>query len=527
VVYENFIFPEASTALPLLFERLLDAGEKVPSRAGDTLELTHVGITLQQPWRREILTPERKPSIAAQVAETMWVLAGRNDIEWLARYLPRATDFSDNGVEWRAGYGQRLRRWAEVDQLEYVVDTLLSSPGSRQAVMTIWNPEIDTEPGKDIPCNNWLSFSIRHGKLDLMVAIRSNDAMWGWSGINQFEWSALQEVVAGLVGAEMGALHFAVTSFHLYEQHWEKAKRIAAAPRPNNVWADSPRFDGGVDKQLEVFDALCARWFDIEEVIRSGHDAHRMVDAFPEPMLQSWLRIIQWWWRGDESYLKPLGGTRLQRAAQLSVQPKADQMSNPVAASDFAVMVTGLHNEKHAAYGDSWKRRGEMLGIMANIARKIDRLGSSPTKDETSADTCIDLLVYLAKYETWLAERVNHGALVQGASDDPGFANEAILRVEREHRWNIPLEHVVEYLRTTFEALEEAVMQQRPDRYTIVDAMLPEAFQLARYMWLREQETSITIPVRELHAGGIAINGSWEEPGLHNLGFVGGDYDRP
>ena len=65
--------------------------------------------------------------------------------------------------------------------------------------------------------------------------------------------------------------------------------------------------------------------------------------------------------------------------------------------------VAQLHREKHAAYGDSWKKRGEMLGIMANIARKMDRLGVAGGGD-TSADTAIDLLVYLIKYRLWIWE---------------------------------------------------------------------------------------------------------------------------
>ncbi len=40
----------------------------------------------------------------------------------------------------------------------------------------------------------------------------------------------------------------------------------------------------------------------------------------------------------------------------------------------FREVVTRLHRVKDAAYRDAWKRRGEVISILANIARKVDRL---------------------------------------------------------------------------------------------------------------------------------------------------------
>ena len=41
---------------------------------------------------------------------------------------------------------------------------------------------------------------------------------------------------------------------------------------------------------------------------------------------------------------------------------------------DLAAAVRRLHRAKDAAYRDAWKRRGEVISILANIARKADRL---------------------------------------------------------------------------------------------------------------------------------------------------------
>lgn len=574
----NFVFGHVSEALPRLLN-VLETANEVGSRAGRTRELCHVGITLTEPWRREVILDHRKPSIAAQIAETMWVLAGRDDIEWLGHYLPRAKDFSDDGATWRAGYGKRLRNWPRrdgsgdvIDQFRFVLETLKQSPGSRQAVMSIWDPVIDTNPGKDIPCNDWLSFSSRLGKLDLHVGVRSNDIIWGWSGINTFEWSSMLEIAAGLLGLEVGSLHFSTTSFHIYDHHWNKARAIVESANPLRA-ADSPRFDPSYfDRDFDSFDRLCAVWFETEQFIRQGGDARlaqAAVDAFPEPMLKSWLRVLQWWWsKGDASYLEPLEGTALQQATYYSVQPKRKDPAmrilegirrsveptgdlqhqalrrqavdrstylisrnetqkvkdalktvdavrvveipdhrlseflrelNRLETSDFVQFAIKTHIEKDAAYGDSWKRRGEMLGIMANIARKVDRLGQGETSDETSADTAMDLMVYLAKYRTWLNDNIR---LYQGkpaplsgtTSDTPDAANALLVLTEKgvsfEPLAQPGIVELEEQLRKGFDQLEQDVMANRADRYKLVEGMLADAYRLARTLW--ESENPVT-----------------------------------
>lgn len=490
----NYSFRNSTEALPMLLHFIMNDGDEVGSRAGRTREFTHLGITLKQPYERELLIPSRKPNLAAQIAETMWVLAGRNDIEWLSHYLPRAKDFSDDGETWRSGYGPRLRKYGgSVDQLAYVVNTLQEHAQSRQAVISLWDPFVDTLPGKDIACNDWIVFSNRLGKLDLQVGIRSNDAIWGWSGINAFEWSVLQEIVAAMCGVGIGSLHFSVGSWHVYEPHWERAQRIADEVSSLPVaFPLSPSFNP-LERTVGYLDGLIAEWFNAEEAVRTGHVlAETYVDQFPEPMMRSWLRVIQWYWSQDIKFLEPIANTRLAQATNFSIAPQPQTEWEPNEGVSFVEFTANLHAEKNAAYGDSWKRRGEMLGILANIARKIDRLEvGGKTTDETLSDTAIDLLVYLCKYRWWMAYERQLAAPynIRGIDLDEAGRVEALLQeLEAECEGHVLSDAAtgIKWLTEDFERLEEHAADKAANRtLLIVDKMLPTAFLLARQLWTK------------------------------------------
>jgi hypothetical protein len=134
-----------------------------------------------------------------------------------------------------------------------------------------------------------------------------------------------------------------------------------------------------------------------------------------------------------------------------------------------------LHRYKDAAYGDAWRKRGEVIAIFANLARKYDRLAiaieeSAPARTEPLADTLGDLCVYAAKYLTWIAEtepeefetaRLGIGAETAAATRGP-VAVEAIFELlAREAGPGPPLrDDAWRDLQTAFGVLEHGLMAQ-------------------------------------------------------------------
>lgn len=425
-----------------LVDSLRDAlahGQPVETRGTRTLELRNRLIVLERPRERCIVTPGRSNNIFATIAETMWVLAGRNDLAFLDHYLPRAKDFSDDGLTWRAGYGPRLRNWHGVDQLGETLRLLQDEPTTRRAVMSIFDPASDFVATKDVPCNNWIHWLVRDGRLHVNIAVRSSDIMWGFSGINAFEWSVLQEVMATWLGVAVGEMTFFASSLHLYERHRRRARSIIDRFPGITCYEDgldSPRFQTSWDD----FETLVQTWFQLEARSRVDpasidHD----VAAFSDPLLGHFLAMVQLY-NGERSgwpieYMDerlavfpetdlttaayeffhrrrplPTSVIRQPAIARYLEQHTVSVADDNTGVEPFRLAVTRLHAQKSAAYGTSWKRRGEQISILANVARKVDRLeqmldGSQGTDDESNLDTVVDLLVYCLKYQTFLADQ--------------------------------------------------------------------------------------------------------------------------
>ncbi|MGX9901323.1 thymidylate synthase [Arthrobacter sp. SA17] len=272
-------------------------GEESEVRGSQTRELCQQTVVLKNPLERCVIVPNRRNNIFATIAETIWVIAGRNDLDFLSHYLPRSADFSDDGgATWRAGYGPRLRSWkGNVDQLAEVVKLLSTSESSRRAVMSLFDPEQDYQESNDIPCTNWLHFTVRDGHLNMSITVRSNDLVWGFSGINTFEWSVLQEMVAHWLGKKVGTATFFISSLHLYARHFNRASEILSTPHFYDPYRQTP----ATSRFQTSFDDLPQRlqlWFDLENDIRTGNPSGTGSTSSGDPLLDDFLAMLRAYW---------------------------------------------------------------------------------------------------------------------------------------------------------------------------------------------------------------------------------------
>lgn len=127
-----------------VYQHLISNGRHQPSRNGDIKCVNNAILNLANPRSRHLSLEGRNSNIIAQIAETFWVMAGLDEIDpYLSFFLPRAKDYSDDGITWRGAYGPRLYMY---DQYQDAVNAFIEGGWeSRQSVIQILLPEMDSK----------------------------------------------------------------------------------------------------------------------------------------------------------------------------------------------------------------------------------------------------------------------------------------------------------------------------------------------------------------------------------------------
>lgn len=294
--------PNFSVAYPSITRHILDNGADLDSRVGETLEVLDFKTEIQNPIQRCVGGAGRNINVFFLLAESIWIWAGRNDVDFLTLFNRQMSEYSDDGRTFNAPYGFRLRHYGHkssqtfltderddavlrrysgedweldkfhMDQIKWVIDLLQKDPTTRRAVITIWNPEFDTKDSKDIPCNDLLMFKIRDNKLHLTIANRSNDLHWGLC-TNVFQFSFVLELMAEILGVEVGRQVHNSQSLHIYSSN-----PITEVMGKNHIGTDLYSLvnatkmgfseHGLLPNRLNMVDEL------MKDIISSLHDVH-------------------------------------------------------------------------------------------------------------------------------------------------------------------------------------------------------------------------------------------------------------
>ena len=125
-------------------------------------------------------------------------------------------------------YAERL--WTN-DQFKSVIECLRNDKGTRQAVLSIWNPSLDMDPnklggGNRIPCSLNYVFVIRNDRLHCLYEMRSND-FFGHHVIDLYCASGLMEYVVNSLKdtypeLKVGSLSYVCSSLHAFKWDIDK-----------------------------------------------------------------------------------------------------------------------------------------------------------------------------------------------------------------------------------------------------------------------------------------------------------------
>lgn len=219
-------------------------GNVVAPRGKDTVELPHYCVTIDM--RTPVLVNmSRKLNYSAMAAEALWILQGDDRLDGIAPWIPRYSEFSDDGITLAGAYGPRI-----MGQERYVVDKLLEDRDTRQAAISIWSP--NPKPSRDYPCTMSMVFNIRDGNLHTHVFMRSSDV---WLGLpyDLFTFSMVSAKIATLYNGRtvdaklrLGSLYLTAASSHLYRENWNDAQiSIADYRQSRSVLLDQTPIERG------------------------------------------------------------------------------------------------------------------------------------------------------------------------------------------------------------------------------------------------------------------------------------------
>lgn len=188
---------------------------------------TPITTLYENPTERVLFWAERDANPFFHLMESLWMLAGHNDVEFVTRFASNMANYSDDGVSFHGAYGYRWRMHFGFDQIEKIIELLKANADDRRIVLQMWDPKVDLgKDGKDFPCNTAAKFRIVDGQLDMTVENRSNDLIWGAYGANAVHFSMLQEYIAGAVGVRVGHYWQESTNSHVYTNIMDEKKDL-------------------------------------------------------------------------------------------------------------------------------------------------------------------------------------------------------------------------------------------------------------------------------------------------------------
>jgi thymidylate synthase len=122
-----------------------------------------------------------------------------------------------------SNYGWAVYHEDNCSQLEHVYYELASNPTSRRGLAIYTRPSMWKDYQKDgiedFMCTNNFHYLIRNNKLDAIVNMRSNDAVFGFKN-DAFWQKYVQKELADRLRIEVGTLYWQANSLHVYDRHY-------------------------------------------------------------------------------------------------------------------------------------------------------------------------------------------------------------------------------------------------------------------------------------------------------------------
>lgn len=191
-------------------------GSKFGGCPRDTRELIAAQIAIRNPRARLIASRARPFRLDYAIAQVIWALSGRDDLESLAFYHHRGVEFSDDGRTVRSAIGRRIFRSRNGDQMAEAIKRIRSDRSTRRALIQIYLPDDLFVRSRDVSCTASLHLLARGSQLHAVGHMRSQSTTVVLP-YDLFLLTMLHEFASVCTGLELGTYRHVCNSAHIYE----------------------------------------------------------------------------------------------------------------------------------------------------------------------------------------------------------------------------------------------------------------------------------------------------------------------
>jgi thymidylate synthase len=217
-------------------EYLFEHGLENRARSTVSKELLDVALVVEDPAQCLYDNLARGSQRKYIAAEFIWYYMGRKDVKFISQWAKFWETIQNSDGSANSAYGNLLftaKNEYYFSQYEWAMQSLISDPNTRQAVMHLNTPAHQYHGNKDFVCTMYVNCHIRDNRFYMTTFMRSNDAVWGTPTDVAFFCSLQMQMLAQLrnfyPNLQLGTYTHVANSYHVYDRHYELVEKMLAS----------------------------------------------------------------------------------------------------------------------------------------------------------------------------------------------------------------------------------------------------------------------------------------------------------
>lgn len=217
-----------------LYNKVINNDFKIDKTGVKTVDIRNCHINGLNPLQPFLKFNGRETSKSYVEKESKWYNSCSLNIKGYVDDIKIWKQVCDKDGFVNSNYGWCIYSKENYKQYDHVLRELISNSSSRRAAMIYNRPSMWVDYNQDgmneFMCTYAVQYDITNKKLNAIVYMRSNDAIFGYYNDLAFQCEVYQKLYKDLLkkypDLEIGVIDWNAASFHVYERHFDMLKKI-------------------------------------------------------------------------------------------------------------------------------------------------------------------------------------------------------------------------------------------------------------------------------------------------------------